>query len=136
MSVFIPIPIAEITEEAEQPSRTYRLDIPQGRIFRVGSCDGLEAVNQYIRKALISPRFKCLIYDRQYGSELKQAIIGADVTSAYVDTALPELVKEACLVDSRVLDVYDFSIDYKNDEARIRFKAKTIFGDTAIDEVI
>ena len=63
--VFIPIPIDEVTEAEEQPSLTYRLDLDNGRI--VGKVDGLEAVNQAIRKAIITPRFKCLIYDDQYG---------------------------------------------------------------------
>lgn len=47
---FIPIPIDEVTEAEEQPSLTYRLDLDNGRI--VGKVDGLEAVNQAIRKAL------------------------------------------------------------------------------------
>ena len=71
--VFIPIPIDTVTEAEEQPSLTYRLDLEAGRI--VGRVDKLEAVNQAIRKAIITPRFKCLIYDNQYGSEVEEAII-------------------------------------------------------------
>ena len=65
--VFIPIPIQTITEAEERPSKTYKLDLKAGRI--VGYVDELEAVNQAILKAIITPRFKCLIYDNQYGSE-------------------------------------------------------------------
>lgn len=61
-------------EEAQEPSsKTYRLDLDKGRIS--GKIDGLEAVNQAIRKAIITPRFKCLIYDNQYGSEVEDAVI-------------------------------------------------------------
>ena len=56
-SVFIPIPVTEVTEAQEKPSLTYKLDLDKGRI--VGTVDGLEAVNQAIRKAIITPRFKC-----------------------------------------------------------------------------
>ena len=49
--VFVPIAISGIEEEKEQPSLTYKLDLKTGRI--VGKVDGLEAVNQYIEKALL-----------------------------------------------------------------------------------
>ena len=70
---FIPIPVETVLEAEEQPSLTYRLDLENGRI--VGKVDGLTAVNQAIRKAIITPRFKCLIYDPQYGSEIEDAIM-------------------------------------------------------------
>ena len=57
--VFVPIAISGIEEEKEQPSLTYKLDLKAGRI--VGKVDGLEAVNQYIEKALLTPRFHCCL---------------------------------------------------------------------------
>lgn len=136
MSVFIPIPIAELEVESEQPSRTYRLDLERGRIFSLGSCDGIESAEQLIKKVLLSPRFRCLIYDNQYGSEIKQTIIATDVSQEYVETELPRLVKDACLADSRILDVYDFSFEFLGEEVRIRFQADTIFGTLVVEEVI
>ena len=53
--VFVPIPISGIEEEKEQPSLTYKLDLDTGRI--VGKVDGLEAVNQFILKALTHSAF-------------------------------------------------------------------------------
>ena len=136
MSVIIPIPIAEVEQEQEQPSRTYRLDFARGRIFAAGSTDGLDAANQFIKKTLLTPRFRCLIYDNQYGSEIKQTIIAGDVSSEYIETELPRLVKDALLVDSRILDVYDFSLSFDREYARIKFKADTIFGVSVVEEVI
>lgn len=136
MPVFIPIPIAEVEVAAEQASKTYKLDIERGRIYPVGTCDGLEAVNQFIKKALLTPRFRCLIYDNQYGSEIKQTIIAADATNDYIETEILRLVKDACLCDSRVLDVYDFFFSFDKEKAYIRFKANTIFGETIVEEVI
>ncbi len=136
MSVFIPIPIEDIEIAAEQPSKTYKLDVERGRIFPVGTCDGLEAVNQFIKKALLTPRFRCLIYDNQYGSEIKQTIIADDATTEYIETEMPRIVKDACLCDSRVLDIYDFSFSFEKERAFIRFTANTIFGETVVEEVI
>ncbi len=76
-------------EATELPSKTYRLDLDKGRI--IGKVDGLAAVNQAIRKALITPRFRCLIYEQPYGSELKDAIITQDATPEYAAATIPAL---------------------------------------------
>ncbi len=132
-SVFIPIPVSGIEEEREAPSLTYRLDLDAGRI--VGMVDGLEAVNQYIRKALITPRFHCLIYDNQYGSEIRDTIITEDATEELIRTEIPRLVSDALLCDGRILKVYDFVITLENDCCYITFKADTIFGPTSFEGV-
>jgi hypothetical protein len=136
MSVFIPIPVQEFQFEAEQPSRTYRLDLERGRILPAGTSDGLSAVRQYIKKTLLSPRFRCLIYDNQYGSELKQTIIAGNTTPEFVETDIPRQVRDAVLVDSRIHDVYGFSISFDTEEAHIGFTAETAFGRISINEVI
>ena len=131
---FIPIPVETVAEAEEQPSRTYRLDLENGRI--VGKVDGLTAVNQAIRKAIITPRFKCLIYDPQYGSEIEDAIIAKDATRDYIEAATEGFVKDALLPDTRILSIYDVKIELEEDCARISFRAATIFGETEIEEVI
>ena len=136
MSVFIPIPITQIEREHEQTSRTYRLDLQRGRIFAAGSVDELDAVNQFIRKTLVTPRFRCMIYDNQYGSELKQTVIASDVTAEFIETEVPRIVRDALSVDNRILDVYGFSFAFNDDEARIKFSANTVFGETTVDEVM
>ena len=72
MSVYIPIKINSVSEQEETPSLTYFLDFENGRI--AGKIDGLGAVNQAIKKALTTARFKCLNYDNQYGSEIKELV--------------------------------------------------------------
>lgn len=131
---FIPIPVETVLEAEEQPSLTYRLDLENGRI--VGKVDGLTAVNQAIRKAIITPRFKCLIYDPQYGSEIEDAIIAKDATRDYIEAATEGFVKDALFPDTRILSIYDFKIKLEEDRVRVSFKADTIFGETEIEEVI
>ncbi|MCC8157301.1 MAG: DUF2634 domain-containing protein [Oscillospiraceae bacterium] len=133
-SVYVPIAISEVVEAEELPSRTYRLDLDAGRI--VGFVDGLEAVNQAIRKAIITPRFKCLIYDNQYGSEIEDAIIAKDASTDYIESVTEGFVRDALKPDTRILDVYDFEFEFKDDAAYISFKADTIYGETEIEEVI
>ena len=45
-------------------------------------------------------------------------------------------MKDAMLADTRVLSINNFSIEFEDDEARIRLTADTIFGETEIEEVI
>lgn len=131
---FIPIPVDTIVEAAELPSRTYRLDLDKGRI--VGKVDGLEAVNQAIRKAIITPRFKCLIYDHQYGSETEDAITAKDASRAYTEATAEGFIKDALRPDTRIRSISNFSIEFEEDAAHISFLADTIFGATKVEEVI
>lgn len=133
-TVYIPFPFETVTEAAEQPSRTYRLDLDKGRI--IGLIDEQEAVQQAIRKAIITPRFKCLIYNGQYGCEVEEAISRNDVTREYIETAVPGFVRDALKPDTRILKVYNFSFSYDKDKAYIAFCADTIFGKINISEVI
>lgn len=133
-SVFIPMPVTEVTEAEEKPSLTYKLDLDKGRI--VGKVDGLEAVNQAIRKAIITPRFKCLIYDNQYGSEIEDMVIDKDATLELIEAIIPGFVKDALKPDTRILKVYDFQFEFKGEGAYIFFRADTIFGETEFEEVI
>ena len=133
-NTFIPIPIETITEAEEQRSLTYRLDLESGRI--VGFVDKLEAVNQAIKKAIITPRFKCLIYNNQYGSEVEEAIISKDASQEYINTVIEGFIKDALRTDTRILSIYDFYVEFKEDKAYVFFRVDTIFGETQIKEVI
>ncbi|MEG1564771.1 MAG: DUF2634 domain-containing protein [Bacteroides sp.] len=134
MPSYIPIPISDVVEEQEKPSLTYALDLERGRIL--GKTDGVSAVQQAISKAILTPRFKCLVYDNQYGSEIKNTILAGDTTPEFVETELPRLVEDALKPDSRVLCVRDFTFSFTGDTVQIKFTADTIFGEAAIEGVI
>lgn len=134
MSLDIEIPINEIEEEVEKPTKTYFLDLDNGRI--IGNIDGLEAVKQAIRKAIITSRYKNLIYDSDYGSEVKDMVYDKESTPELIETALPELIKDALSLDTRILNVSDFEFKFENDKAYISFVVDTIYGSTNISEVV
>lgn len=133
-SVFIPIGITEVSDAEEQPSKTYKLDLDNGRIL--GYVDGVEAVQQAIRKAIITPRFKCLIYDNQYGSEIEEAVTVNDATREYIRSVVPGFVEDCLKPDSRILGVSNFAFEFTEDGAYISFDADTIFGQVSIEEVV
>lgn len=136
-SVYIPLPVRNVVEASEKPSRTYRLDLDEGRIL--GMIDGQEAVRQAIRKAIITPRWKCLIYDNQYGSEIEAAIIQSKgaATHEYIEAVIPGFVRDALWPDRRITGVSDFAFRFsENDEVFISFNADTVYGTVRIEEVM
>lgn len=153
-SVFIPLPVSTVQEAAEPPSRTYRLDLNEGRIL--GIIDGQEAVRQAIHKAIITPRWKCLIYDNQYGSEIEATVIQSRgrATPEYIKAVVPGFVRDALRPDSRITLVSNFAFAFTPEEKEklfpdifkvlrdagdsvfISFDADTIYGTVRIEEVI
>lgn len=153
-SVYIPLPVATVQEAQEPPTKTYRLDLEEGRIL--GMIDGQDAVRQAIHKAIITPRWKCLIYDNQYGSEIEAAVIQSmgRASHEYIEAVVPGFVRDALRPDRRVTLVYNFVFAFTpEDKAKyfpelfdvlgddgdavfVHFDADTIYGTVQIEEVI
>ena len=68
MDTDLVLDIDEVEEDAEQETRTYRIDFENGCIS--GMIDGLEAVKQAITKILLTERYKNLAYSDDYGCEV------------------------------------------------------------------
>lgn len=121
-------------DEDEETSRTYRLDLDAGRI--IGIVDELEAVEQAIRKAIATPRFDCLIYDDQYGSETAGADMAIGATREYMRTAIEGFIRDALSQDTRILEIGDFDIEFEDDNAYVSFSVSTIFGEVELDREV
>ena len=135
----IPIPFETIENEQEKPSRTYRIDWDKGRI--IGFVDGREAMNPFIKKAILTPRFRCLLYSNQYGSEIIDTLMDKGVTREYIEAEMFFLVTDALIHDPRVLRVYNVGIEFKDtypmqDSCVIAFDVDTIYGEIPIKEVV
>ena len=153
-SVYIPLPVATVQEAQEPPTKTYRLDLEEGRIL--GMIDGQEAVRQAIHKAIITPRWKCLIYDNQYGSEIEAAVIQSQGRAShdYIEAVVPGFVRDALRPDRRITLVYNFvfaftpedkaqlfpdlfeAVGDDGDAVFVSFDADTIYGTVQVKEVI
>jgi len=111
---------ADIT--AELPSKTYAIDFVTGDIG--GELDGIDAIKQYIVKAIKTARFRFSIYDTDYGSEIDD-LIGQDVSIALLETEIPRVIEEAILYDDRVISVYDFELTREGDRLYVSFYVET-----------
>lgn len=128
-------PVEEQTETTvvtPEPTKTYKLDFENGVIGDF--IDDDEALRQFIYKAIRTARFRYLIYDDQYGSELED-LIGSDVTDAFLNEEIPRVIREALIYDDRIADVRDFSIKRESDGMFVEFTVVKTDGDTLTEEV-
>lgn len=110
-------------EEVQQPSYTWHIDFEKSRV--IGKFDGLEAVKQYVHKALLTDRYDYLIYTPNYGSELK-VLLGID--RMIFETEVKRIITETISYDDRIVEIRDWDIKYNGDSATVRFTVICIFG--------
>lgn len=126
--------IRSVEEPEEQPSLTYRLDLKEGRVL--GMVDGVEAVRQAAALALLTPRFKCLAYGTQYGSELYRIITDPGMTEELARAEIDRAAREALSTDSRIVDVTSVETEFDGENARVTIGLTTVFGDTDVEVLI
>lgn len=124
---------AELIEPTVATSKTYEFDFDSGE-FTGQLIDDIYAIGQYVKKALATERFRYLVYDDQYGSEV-EGYIGADVTSTALDSDIPRIVSEAIIYDERIEDVGDFIVSKTGDQVYVEFTVTLVDGTTITQEV-
>jgi len=128
-NIIIPV----VAQNTLQPSKTYALDFDTGEIK--GMVDGRKAIEQFIRKAIVTIRFIHPIYTDAYGCEVRN-MIGKGFADSFLKSEIKRMVTEALIYDSRVNSVYDFDIKPNGDEIFIEFTADTVEGILEIEEVM
>lgn len=126
------IKIGENIEEITFPSKTYRLDLDNGRIN--GYIDGIDSVKQSVYKILRSERYKFLIYSWNYGNELT-GLIGKDVS--YIKNDIQRVIKEALISDDRITNVKSFTFgEITEDNLGVRFKVISTEGEVECEVMV
>lgn len=122
----------EVISPADQPTKTYRIDFEKNRI--IGYVDRRDAMVQAIYKALMTDRFKHLIYSWNYGTEWT-AVQGK--SWGVVESELKRIITESLLADSRILEIKNFSISQISKRVfAASFDAETVFGEVHFDEEV
>lgn len=112
-------------EVETQPSLTYKLDFERKRIG--GMVDNEEAIMQLVMKILYTERYAYVIYSSDYGVELER-LIGQEYD--YIVSDLERTIKEALLVDDRILDIEEFEMEQTGlDTMNASFKVISILGE-------
>ncbi|CCF14208.1 phage protein [Brevibacillus laterosporus GI-9] len=113
------------SEPEVQPTLTYSLDFNTGDIG--GMVDGETAIRQFIRKAILTARFRFPIYDGEYGCELVD-LIGEDLPMELLRSEIPRVITESLIYDDRIDDVYGFEIEREADKLTVSFSVDTTDG--------
>ncbi|NGQ95508.1 DUF2634 domain-containing protein [Brevibacillus sp. SYP-B805] len=118
---------ATIVTPQVQPSKTYALDFETGEVG--GLIDGESAVRQFIRKAIMTARFRFPIYgvSHEYGCELED-LIGQDLPIELLNAEIPRVITEALMIDDRIQRVYNFDISREGDGLFVSFFVDTAEG--------
>ena len=84
-----------------------------------------------VMKILYTERYAYVIYSSNYGVELER-MVGKDYD--FIVSDLERTIKEALLVDDRILDVVDFeTVKTGLDTMTAKFKVISILGDANIE---
>lgn len=123
----------ENTENYEiLPTKTYKIDFDNNRIM--GIVDGRDAVLQFIRKVLNTDKYAFEIYDWYYGNELIK-LVGHSYD--YVITRIPNIFKEALLVDDRITGVRDFTFTKSGiDAVLVSCTVDTVYGQVNYEQEV
>lgn len=114
--------------------KTYKFDTRTGEIR--GMIDKADALYQFIWKAILTPRFRHIIYSSDYGCELWDVIGISDASDAFIQSEIKRTVKEALIYDSRIKDVRDIEITQDLDAVYISCTVETVEGIINFKEVI
>ena len=110
----------------DEPSKTWYINQTTGRIQ--GYCDGLAAVTQAVEIILSTERYLWQIYSPSSGIDYAN-LIGKD--PAYVAVELQRRIRDALLMDTRVLGIEDFNWAAVGDRMTVEFTVITVFGEVA-----
>lgn len=116
-------PTVEVTS---QPSRTWYINKETNRIQ--GECDNWQAVRQAVEVILNVQRFKWQIYTPYSGMDWRN-LIGED--AGYVASELQRRIRDALMMDGRVLGVSDYSYTIDGDALHVSLTVNTVYGDVA-----
>lgn len=87
------------------------IQTPTGQIARA---DKLQAYIQWCEKALRTPRYRYLIYDRYYGGDFED-LIGKGLPRAVIESEIKRITTETLKVDPRTGDVQNFVFSWQDD---------------------
>lgn len=126
-------PEVQSTETFEiLPTKTYMIDYANKRI--IGTIEGRDTVMQFVHKVLNTDKYAFEIYDWYYGNELLK-LVGQPYD--YVVTRIPNIFRDALLVDDRITDVRDFTfVKSTIDSVLVVCYIDTVYGEIKYEQEV
>lgn len=95
--------------------------------------EGIEAVKIWIWKLFMTSRYRCLIFNWDYGNELEE-LIGQGYTQGYLNSEAERYIREAIDYNLKdyVTDVKNVVVTFNEGTLTIEFTAVTPYGEVEI----
>lgn len=125
--------IEEQTSAPVKFGRSWMFDFDTGDFVlsptgKVAVSTGIEAYGEWCQKALLTPRYRHIIYSRLYGSDLEE-MIGKGFPRAVAESEIKRIVTETLKVDARTKDVQNFSYIWAEDAVEFTCDVITVNSD-------
>ncbi|WP_106766823.1 DUF2634 domain-containing protein [Paenibacillus faecalis] len=118
--------------------RSWRFDFEAGEFVmsptrKVAAVDEKEAWVIWCEKAIRTPRYRHLIYSRDYGSELEE-LIGSDDDHALLESEIRRMVTETLMADARTESVDQFLFTWEGEACRFSCQITSVRDETEMIE--
>lgn len=118
--------------------RSWKFDFDAGDFVltptgRFAAADGKESWIQWCEKALRSPRYRHLIYSRNYGHEFED-LIGSGYDREMIESEVMRMAAEALMIDPRTDRVEQFQFDWERDRLRFSCSVTNIHDESQLLE--
>lgn len=109
----------------------YEIDFKTGQLTgKIVS--GAEAIRVWIWLALNTIRYRYVIFSWDYGSEIEN-LIGRSYSEEYLNSEIPELIRDCLLVNKDITDIKDVNITMQADKISGSFIAITNYGEVEVN---
>lgn len=120
----------EWLEDEVSLGRSWRFDFNAGEFVmtptrKIAQVDGMDAWVMWCQKAIRTPRYRHLIYSRQYGQELDE-LIGRGYSRAVQESEIQRMATEALMADPRTLSVDRFTFGWQEDGCHFSCQVKNV----------
>ena len=115
--------------------KSWRFDFDKGDFVRtptgkVAETTGLGAYIEWCKKALLTPRYRYLIYSRNYGNEFDD-LTSRGLSREAIESEIKRMATEALMLDPRTATVENFVFEWQEDAVYFTCNITTAQGDRA-----
>lgn len=123
-------PLSEVQDESVRFGRSWRFDFDAGEFVmtptrKIAGAQGTEAWILWCQKAIRTPRYRHLIYSRDYGQEFEE-LIGRGYSRAVQESEIQRIARETLMVDPRTASVEDFVFEWQGEQCSFTCRVMNI----------
>ncbi|RCX22613.1 uncharacterized protein DUF2634 [Fontibacillus phaseoli] len=122
--------LSEVQDEGVRFGRSWRFDFDAGEFVmtptrKIAGAEGTEAWILWCQKAIRTPRYRHLIYSRDYGQEFEE-LIGRGYSRAVQESEIQRIARETLLIDPRTASVEGFVFEWQGERCSFTCRVANI----------